>query len=235
MSEVCLGLDCTGETYSVGLSVANQATRVLDGFQPRTALLEIPAKVGELLDHAGLDYSDVTLVGVTQGPGSFTGVRLGVTFAKTMAGVCDCPVVGLDTLQVLAHQASSRASQAQSRVAVALDARRKELYCGVFEIGDNRLQVHLPTGVRPPQEFLSELEYLQPIELMIGAGFQVYPELIASRDGLTVWTSREETAPSASVICELALAAKARGEAIAGAALLEAYHRQADIQVSKSP
>lgn len=230
MSEVCIGLDCSGETYSVALSQTGEQTQVVDGFVPRTALLEMPAKVAELLESSGLSHLDVTLVGVTQGPGSFTGVRLGVTFAKTIALVCDCPVVGLDTLEVLAHQA-----EGYSRVAVALDARRKELYCGIFEKTECGLTALLPTDVRSPQDFLTQLDHSGPVEVLVGAGFAVYPELAANRTDAVLRTGRQETAPSAGVVCQLALAVHSKGQAVAAAQLQEAYHRKADIQVSLKP
>jgi tRNA threonylcarbamoyladenosine biosynthesis protein TsaB len=93
-----LGLDCSGETYSAGLWGSAGTRLEVSGSQPRRALRELPEAVAYLLRTAGAQASDLSAVGVTSGPGSFTGVRLGITVARTAALLAGCPACGWDTL-----------------------------------------------------------------------------------------------------------------------------------------
>lgn len=77
---------------------------------------------------AGLDYRDLDLIAVTVGPGTFTGVRIGLAAARGLALVHDCPVLGVGTLQALAWGAAE-----PEPVLVGIDARRGELYWQYFD------------------------------------------------------------------------------------------------------
>ncbi len=225
---LALGLDCSGETYSVGLSGGRGVSLEASGFQPRRALREIPGAIAYLLKVAGLTHRDLSVVGVTQGPGSFTGVRLGATVAKTVALVAGCPICPWDTLELLARQ--SLPAPSVGTAAVALDARRGELYCGIFRFEEERFSALLPTGVRTPQEFQDELSKLEACEAAIGSGFAAYAELLPGDWKGSRHQTRDNSAPSGRLIAELSL--QHQPNWIASADLLPVYHRQADIQVS---
>lgn len=219
-----LGLDCSGETYSVGLFSAAGISLESSGHQPRRALRQISGAISELLARAGVKAGALTAVGVTHGPGSFTGVRLGVTVAKTVALVAGCPVLGWDTLELLAHQALPEGSS--GTVAVALDARRGELYCGVFQTAPE-WQVRLATDVRRPEDFAEHLR--GPLQAAIGSGFEAYPQLLGADWQGPRWTSRQASAPSGLLVASLTAA---RAPLWRPAAELQpVYHRRADIQV----
>jgi tRNA threonylcarbamoyladenosine biosynthesis protein TsaB len=93
---------------------------------------------------AAVDYADLDLIAVTIGPGTFTGVRVGLAAARALALVHGTPLLGIGTLELLAQGAlrmaavSSVPSGAQmdqgSAVVAAIDARREELYAQVFDL-----------------------------------------------------------------------------------------------------
>ncbi|RUL83087.1 tRNA (adenosine(37)-N6)-threonylcarbamoyltransferase complex dimerization subunit type 1 TsaB [Tautonia sociabilis] len=97
---------------------------------PRHGRLLVPTIQG-LLHRVGLRASDLEAVAVGLGPGSFTGLRVGVTAAKALAYAVGCPVVGLSSLEALARgaPASDRA------VEVAVDAQRGDLFAASFSRG----------------------------------------------------------------------------------------------------
>lgn len=225
-----LGLDCSGETYSAGLWSRSGVSLEMGGYQPRKALRELPEALSCLLKTAGITVSDLSAVGVTAGPGSFTGVRLGVTIAKTVAFVAGCPVCAWDTLELLAHQ--HLPTGCSGTVAVALDARRSELYCGVFR-RETELETLLPTEVRTPKEFAQALTGCEPVGLAVGSGFEAYPELLPCQWQGLRRTGRRESAPSGLDVAKLTAA---HPELWCPADKLEpVYHRKADIQVSSGP
>jgi tRNA threonylcarbamoyladenosine biosynthesis protein TsaB len=84
--------------------------------------------VAEVMAEAGIAFSDLDRIGVTVGPGSFTGLRVGLAFAKGLGVALGIPTVGIGALQALA------AGQA-GRVAAVLDARRDQVHLQIFEDG----------------------------------------------------------------------------------------------------
>jgi len=82
----------------------------------------------EVMAKAGLVFASLDLIAVTVGPGSFTGLRVGIAFAKGLALALDRPAVGVGTLEALAAEATGL-------VFAAIDARRGQLYLQAFEDG----------------------------------------------------------------------------------------------------
>lgn len=80
---------------------------------------------------AGAQWPDLTRLAVTVGPGSFTGIRVGVAAARGLALALDLPLTGITTLEALA--AETRAAQPDRPVLAALDARRGEVYVQAFD------------------------------------------------------------------------------------------------------
>ena len=81
-----------------------------------------------IIQEAGIDFQDLKAIAVSQGPGSYTGLRIGVSAAKGLCYALNLPLVSVDTLQVLASQVSI----SQGFIVPMLDARRMEVYSAVF-------------------------------------------------------------------------------------------------------
>jgi tRNA threonylcarbamoyl adenosine modification protein YeaZ len=88
----------------------------------------------EVMDEAGLAFSNLHRIAVTVGPGTFTGVRVGVAAARGLALASGIATVGATSLAVMAHQADELLGQARRGrlLAVAVDARRGSVYLQVF-------------------------------------------------------------------------------------------------------
>lgn len=93
------------------------------GHQERLAPL-----VRELMTEAGAGFSQLTRIGVTVGPGSFTGLRVGLAFAKGLSSALNLPCVGVGTLEALAFGHDGF-------VAAVIDARREQVYVQLFGDG----------------------------------------------------------------------------------------------------
>jgi tRNA threonylcarbamoyladenosine biosynthesis protein TsaB len=106
------------------------AERTLDPAR-RSAQTLVPA-IALLLEQLRVPAREVGLVATTIGPGSFTGLRVGVTTAKTWAYATGGAVIGLSTLAVIAHQTLPELRLNEKEVQAVLDAQRKELYVGRF-------------------------------------------------------------------------------------------------------
>ncbi len=82
-----------------------------------------------ILQEAGIHFQDLQAVAVSQGPGSYTGLRIGVSAAKGLCFTLNIPLIAIDTLQVLASQVKAR----DGLIVPMLDARRMEVYSAIFD------------------------------------------------------------------------------------------------------
>lgn len=98
-------------------------------------------EVSELLTSQNLSPNDIDVVAVSIGPGSFTGLRVGVVFAKTFAWANNAKLVAVDTLRAVAQQQPEH----HSVVTVVSDAQRGEVFCNRFE-WDTDSQSRIATG-----------------------------------------------------------------------------------------
>lgn len=97
----------------------------------RDKLNRIPELIGQLLTQAQAELDDIALVAYGMGPGSFTGVRIGVSYAQSLAYGLSIPLVGFSSLQLWAQ--SYVETHDQDEICIVHDARMKELYCGPFQ------------------------------------------------------------------------------------------------------
>lgn len=90
---------------------------------------------------AGLSFAELDAIAVTCGPGTFTGVRIGLAAAKGLALALDVPLVGISTLEVTARNMARNAfrDMAECQIAVAHDARRSEVYFQLFDLKNDHV------------------------------------------------------------------------------------------------
>jgi tRNA threonylcarbamoyladenosine biosynthesis protein TsaB len=84
--------------------------------------------IEEIIKEAGITFQDLSAIAVSQGPGSYTGLRIGVSAAKGLCYALEIPLIAVDTLQVLASQANV----SDGLIIPMLDARRMEVYSAIF-------------------------------------------------------------------------------------------------------
>uniref|UniRef100_B0T149 Peptidase M22 glycoprotease n=1 Tax=Caulobacter sp. (strain K31) TaxID=366602 RepID=B0T149_CAUSK len=124
---------------AIDTCLAASSVAVLDGDVVRAARSEpmtrghqerIAVLTREVMAEAGVKFPDLTRIAVTVGPGSFTGLRVGLSFAKGLAAALSIPCVGINTLEALAATSS-----ATGFVAGVLDAKMGQVYLQVFDSG----------------------------------------------------------------------------------------------------
>ena len=127
-----LALDTSGTFCVLALAEDDGSVRAASLFQSKRSLSRrLLGEIDGLLSRNGLTLADMTAFAVGLGPGSFTGVRVGVTTAKTLAQVEEKPLVGVGTLDAYAEALSGL----NAAVLPVLPSRRGEVYAAVYERG----------------------------------------------------------------------------------------------------
>jgi tRNA threonylcarbamoyladenosine biosynthesis protein TsaB len=110
-----------------------------------------------LLHDLSLKLADFDLFSVAAGPGSFTGLRVGLTAAKAWAEVYGKPVVGVSALEAVASQSFHQHSVRETLIIPILDARRGQVYCAFYQQTDSGLKLDGSERVLSPDELLDEI------------------------------------------------------------------------------
>ena len=142
-----LAIDCSARFCSVALFDDGE-DRILATASPdigRGHAEQLPAVLQSVLADAGVDLSRVGRIGVTVGPGSFAGIRVGVAFARGLALALDVPVVGVGSLEGIAIPAARHHGKA---VMAVLDAKRDHVWAILVDAGGT---VTAPAAERSPQ------------------------------------------------------------------------------------
>lgn len=133
----------------------------------------MPAIV-QLFQDLDLTLEQIDLIAVSSGPGSYTGIRIGVTTAKTLAWANQLPLYGVSTLSVLAENARFF----DGLVVPLLDARRDRVYTGIYQRGEEALTIRLKPQVMPIMDLLEQLaKQSQPV-LFLGDDVKRFEEKI---------------------------------------------------------
>lgn len=156
------------------------------GHQERIGML-----AREAAAEAGVAFTDLSRIGVTVGPGSFTGLRVGLAFAKGLATALSIPCVGVNTLESLAYGTRGFA-------AAVIDARMSQVYIQVFADGVS-LMAPDALGLGEAAARLAELYSGGPATL-IGSGAPLLAEALPSASVLT------PAAPDPVAVARLAVA-----------------------------
>lgn len=163
--------------------------------------------VSQLLENTGHALADVGAVAVSDGPGSYTGLRIGAAAAKGLCYALDIPLLAISTLRSLAHQAAAGTAQsAHYWYCPMLDARRQEVYAALYTHEGKELLA--PTPLILDADTLAEQLATHSV-LFCGSGAAKFQPLAADNSQAAFLAG---VVPSAVAVGELALAAYERQE-----------------------
>jgi tRNA threonylcarbamoyladenosine biosynthesis protein TsaB len=176
-----LAIDASTEACSVALTFNNQTISEFELAPQSHSLLLLPM-IDRLLKKADIKLAQLDGLIFGQGPGSFTGVRIGVGVAQGLAFAADLKVVGVSTLQVMAQKAYSMHQQVD--VIATIDARMSEVYAGYYQLNEQGIMESvLSDTVLPPAklaEYLSEHLAKEQQVYGVGTGWDAYKNELES-------------------------------------------------------
>ena len=180
----------------------------------------------DLLKVCGKTAGDVTHLAVAAGPGSFTGIRIGVAAAKGYAWGAELPVYGVSTLESMAAGLGVH----EGHVCCCMDARRNQVYNAIFLAEDGKLTRISEDRAIALEDLKNELEHIDgPIYLVGDGAALAYKHLNADLDELILPPEHRQH-QRASGVALAALDAIARGETGDGASLQPNYLRMSQAE-----
>ena len=236
MTRLLLALDTSTDVTIAGLAwlrpggPAMFAEATADA--PRAAMSRILPMVDSLLSANGLSVRDVSDIVVGRGPGSFTGVRIGVATAKGLAHGLGVPLYGVGTLDAVAW----RFSGYEGLLGVVGDAMRGEVYPALFRCRDGRVERQGDDRVAKPDSAARAWQALEQPLTLAGNGLRKYGDrfrealLAADVAPEALWT------PAPGGLFDAFAASLAAGDAGSGdpGALLPIYTRLSDAEEAEA-
>lgn len=189
-----LNIETTTTNCSVALGEDGRVVAIKEDYSDKYSHAErLHVYIQELFKESGWKLSDLDAVAVSKGPGSYTGLRIGVSSAKGLSFAQDLPLISISTLQALALQVKQRDID---YIVPMLDARRMEVYTAVFTITGE-----LVWGIQA--KILDSSSYSDLLEkgsvAFIGNGVEKFKELCNHPNALML----EDKLPSAKEMVHL--------------------------------
>lgn len=176
-----LSMDTSGATCTVAVTDGFALRARMTVQNKKTHSQTLLPMIEAALTQGGVSKEELDAIAVSEGPGSFTGLRIAAACAKALALALDIPVVGVPTPAALAANASG----CSDLVCPMMDARRSQVYAGLYEMDENAIPVPVlaasPVDVNELTETINEKQ--RPV-LFLGDGVSVYEAQLTK--GLTV-------------------------------------------------
>lgn len=155
-----------------------------------------------LLSRLSLERNDVDLFAIAEGPGSFTGVRIGAATVKGLAFGTEKPCVGVSTLEALAYNLRSH----DGLICPVMNARRKQVYTALFKAENSQLKRLMPDSAIAIEELDLRLrETSLPIRL-VGDGYDITSSLLSHETIFVPHNLRNQSAYSVAQVARITLA-----------------------------
>ena len=230
-----LALDTTTRAGSVALLADDRIVDERGGDATRTHAVRLPAEITTMVIEHHLSLADIDLYAVASGPGSFTGLRIGIATIQGLAFVHSRRTVAISALEALAHLGSTDAAPG-TLIAAWMDAHRAEVFSALYRVADGALfrperlvEVEGPT-VGSPSVTLARwtAQFGGPLHAFAGDGATLYADEIHGAA-----PAARVTAPAliAGAVARLALAR--RSDAVAPAAIRPLYVRRSDAEIAR--
>lgn len=219
-----LALDTSTRTCSVAV-LADGRVADVSLTSSRTHSHHLMQMVDQALVLAGFRVKELDALAVTRGPGTFTGLRIGISAAKAMALAAGKPLFGISGLEALATQAAVT----QRLICTMVDARRSEVYCACYRADAAGLRRVADERVCPPEKMIEAID--EPC-LFVGNGAELYRHVVLEmrgKDGIIAPPVQNDI--RASTLARMAAERLCKGQGTENAGLVPQYLRKSDAEL----
>lgn len=183
--------------------------------------------IENVLEAHGLSPKDLEALAVAVGPGSFTGIRIGMATAKALAQSLDKPLIGISTLEALAY----RYRWSERLIVPWIDARRQQVFGAAYRTSGLKIEEVVPPTVDAPARWLKKLGSERC--LLVGDGAEFYRSTLeAERPEDRILPGDNQIVES---LCQLGYFRYTRGETTPAGALQALYVRPSDAEMGQTP
>jgi tRNA threonylcarbamoyladenosine biosynthesis protein TsaB len=226
-----LGIDTTSSRGSIALARPREILASADLAERGAHARDLLVRIDGLLETHGLKPRDLAGVAVAVGPGSFTGVRVGMATAKGLAYSLNIGLAGLSTLEALARAAQGGIPGAASTLCAAIEAGRGEIYAALFRCAPGG-----PARLGPDRSWRPAdlIEALPPEASVVGDGLEAIRRA-ARAAGRAALAAVEPPPPLAGAIALWAWSVLTPGAAYRTGDLRPNYVRPADAEAGRRP
>jgi tRNA threonylcarbamoyladenosine biosynthesis protein TsaB len=195
-----LSLETSTTVCSVAIHEAGKLLMSREILIPQSHASKLAVLVDEVRQASKLDFKQLSAVAVASGPGSYTGLRIGVSTAKALCYALNIPLVAVETLDIMAYQVQTSRNRNQNNqefYCPMIDARRMEVYCKVF---DESLNVIQPVEAKIIDEHSFDDVMSESTLIFFGDGSSKCKEILTNPNAVFM----ENIFPAASMLGELA-------------------------------
>ncbi|MBQ2916929.1 MAG: tRNA (adenosine(37)-N6)-threonylcarbamoyltransferase complex dimerization subunit type 1 TsaB [Clostridia bacterium] len=170
-----LSISTSSNIASVSISENDDCILELNINNNKTHSETLMPLIDELFKTTGLNLSDIDAVACDIGPGSFTGIRIGISSIKAIAETLNIPVIDVSSLEALAYNIQDENCKT---ICSLIDARNNQVYCGIFDKSHNLLENYLADDINIVKEALNKYEDI----LFVGDGAIIHKDLLEIED-----------------------------------------------------
>lgn len=183
-----LALETTGAFASVALMKDGEIIQSIRGYDRFSHLKNLMPQTKEVLDRAKLDINEIDYIAVSCGPGSFTGIRIGISSARALAQMLRIPCIPVLSLEALAYDRDVREG---TLICPMLDARRESVYAAGY-IRDNGKDIEVIKAA--PYTVMELIENIKKYKniLFMGDGIDKYGDIFMELEDISIEVLEEE-------------------------------------------
>ena len=175
-----LGLDSSGIVASVAIVEDDVLIAEYTVNYKKTHSQTLLPMLDEIVKMTELDLTSIDAIAVAEGPGSFTGLRIGSATAKGLGLALDKPIIAIPTVEGLAFNLYDN----KGTICPIMDARRKQVYTGLYRFENHELKIVEDQMAISMQELIDKLNDLDTEVVFLGDGVSVFKDMIA--EGLKI-------------------------------------------------
>jgi tRNA threonylcarbamoyladenosine biosynthesis protein TsaB len=224
---IVLGIDTSTPQTSVAIGNDREVLASIS-IAGKTRQESVTPALQQMLAWSGLDLGRVGGIAVGIGPGLFTGLRVGVETAKTLAQVLNVPIVGITSLDALAFAVR----HTSRRIACVIDARRGEVFAAVYRAVPGGVVRETDHLVLKPDHLVAELQAVVGEVLCVGNGAILYRREIEDLGSRVEFASPAAAHPDAAALVELAAPRFMREEHDRLFDVVPLYLRKSDAEIA---
>ena len=177
-----LGIDTSSNATSIAVIEDNKLICEYTINTKTTHSQKLMPMIENMLKISEVNVNDMDMIAICQGPGSFTGLRIGMATAKALSHVNNLPIVGVNSLELLA----GNMDLSDKKICSILDAQRTQVYMGQYKFENNKLVEIKSVDVVEIDELLEELKSSNEEWILVGEAVYKYEDKIKEIENICV-------------------------------------------------